>query len=698
MSFFSGFKNYILELIDENHESSEVIRWGSVAARFETLLLHFDRYNARTPHSGPGQTPSKGTEAIHRMAEILEELLPTVGTRRLLYGNDLALFHHIRLVLLSIWRNLLRIIKEHFYDNVMESPKQQEQPKQRLDEKPRCPPLRLNDVSIILRFINALMIRSEFSLDHLKLDRTGQPHCSDDDLNVAQRYRVLLINTQSLAQEIGGYHMKNDETVPRIFINFIVRVFAVNCFRLPRVPPMIASQVKLSEDRHAEVKSILADRSERIHHEPVAHVDEEGDKNSPNVELHDFGHYGDDEEDGDGKHVDQMPAEEHELLDHRMKSTSLEGQEPSLTKPMTNPWQSQSKGASLQDYETMTKRRRLMKRHYPDLFRWHEFHDAVLTFKYDSENDKVKPGSWLRLFTSEDRSIFFRFLHEWVQHILTFQEKEHPVDWTTLDGYRVFESAFVYSMKQCSVVSGELRDCSCSILLTNSSLFNFYMHSLFEKTNVYHLTGTLNAICTIETWLRYLIDQGVPLPPRFEASYLAKAVDIILQTDHHQLLARVLSMLYSVFEIFTGEARVIITIDLLLHKYFFPLFLHWDQTVRTYYMQLLLFRGTRMKRSQLDHVQNSYTSEPTINEMSDQETIIDIVILGKVETYWRMLSDQVERVSTQKDFPLHLEAYSARAMNEYYAYGRFYAYWETLNNPPPVRPIPYETLANDFKK
>ena len=139
------------------------------------------------------------------------------------------------------------------------------------------------------------------------------------------------------------------------------------------------------------------------------------------------------------------------------------------------------------------------------------------------------------------------------------------------------------------------------------------------------LTGVAVAtIGTIETWLKYLLDQETPLPPQFEATYFAKAIDIILQTDHHQLLARLLSMLYSIFEIFTGEARVIITIDVLLHKYFFPLFLHWDQTVRTYYHQLLLFKGTRMKRAQLNHVQNSYSSDPSANEMSDQETIIDM--------------------------------------------------------------------------
>ena len=68
-----------------------------------------------------------------------------------------------------------------------------------------------------------------------------------------------------------------------------------------------------------------------------------------------------------------------------------------------------------------------------------------------------------------------------------------------------------------------------------------------------------------------------------------------------------------------------------------------------------------------------------------------------MDTYWRMLDDQV-RLTSHKDFPTHLEVYSPRAMEEYNAYGKFYAHWEQLNAPPPARPIPFETLSKEFKK
>ena len=136
----------------------------------------------------------------------------------------------------------------------------------------------------------------------------------------------------------------------------------------------------------------------------------------------------------------------------------------------------------------------------------------------------------------------------------------------------------------------------------------------------------VDAISLIEIWFRYLIDHQVPLPENFEAAYFAKALDIMFQTDHHQILTRALTMLYSIIEAFVGEARVTIVIDLLLHKYFFPLFLHWDASVRNCYHQLLLFKGTHAHRSLLVSIRTS--NDPAINGpgMYDMEHITDTYV------------------------------------------------------------------------
>lgn len=119
------------------------------------------------------------------------------------------------------------------------------------------------------------------------------------------------------------------------------------------------------------------------------------------------------------------------------------------------------------------------------------------------------------------------------------------------------------------------------------------------------------------------MDNSCPLPKDFDHKYFVKALDIIFQTDHHQLMTRALSMLYSILEVFTGDARVSIVIDLLLHKYFFRLFLHWDSSVRNCYHQLLLFKGIRTKRTQLVSIRLSKDRNINGPSFHDMEHITD---------------------------------------------------------------------------
>jgi hypothetical protein len=53
---------------------------------------------------------------------------------------------------------------------------------------------------------------------------------------------------------------------------------------------------------------------------------------------------------------------------------------------------------------------------------------------------------------------------------------------------------------------------------------------------------------------------------------------------------RALKIVYSFSDIFVGEARKALFIDLLLTKYFFQLFLHWDPNIRNAFHQLIAFK------------------------------------------------------------------------------------------------------------
>ncbi len=51
-----------------------------------------------------------------------------------------------------------------------------------------------------------------------------------------------------------------------------------------------------------------------------------------------------------------------------------------------------------------------------------------------------------------------------------------------------------------------------------------------------------------------------------------------------------LSLLYNYAEVFEGEARKAVFCELLIKKYFFTLFLHWDDGTRNSFQQIIVFR------------------------------------------------------------------------------------------------------------
>ena len=87
-----------------------------------------------------------------------------------------------------------------------------------------------------------------------------------------------------------------------------------------------------------------------------------------------------------------------------------------------------------------------------------------------------------------------------------------------------------------------------------------------------------------------MTENNLELPTSFDHKFFCKGIDIMFQTDHHQIMTRALSMVYAALGLFTDDARVSLVIECLLHKYFFRLFLHWDSAVRNSYHQILLFK------------------------------------------------------------------------------------------------------------
>jgi len=239
-------------------------------------------------------------------------------------------------------------------------------------------------------------------------------------------------------------------------------------------------------------------------------------------------------------------------------------------------------------------------------------------WKSDNEDERLQSlgSEWQNEIKKLD-ILFFLFLHEWIQHVLFMVDfKFDSMQWQGIPGYKQFLASFIFAMKRQPRMGKALLDCSCSFLLTNPSLVNFYIMFAFSKTNVYDvlavlgmssrslsLSLSLSLLCCadcrwlrsetvahLEVWLTTFEEWGMVLPPNFDYSFFCRGIDIMFQSEHHQVMHRALKIIYSFAEIFVGEARKALFIDLLLTKYFYQLFLHWDPNIRNAYHQLIAFK------------------------------------------------------------------------------------------------------------
>eukprot|EP01132_Coremiostelium_polycephalum_P007653 gene7653-9413_t len=141
---------------------------------------------------------------------------------------------------------------------------------------------------------------------------------------------------------------------------------------------------------------------------------------------------------------------------------------------------------------------------------------------------------------------------------------------------------------------------------SDSTIIDTMVKIIFLKTCVFDLAVVSTTLSLVEAWFK---EYG-PLPESFDINFFCEGIDNIIAADHHQVVIRALQLIYNTSDCFQGHIRKVLFADLLLYKYFYPLFLHWDQPVRNAYHHLLLYKMVRIKRSIL------YKEGFTIGEFS----------------------------------------------------------------------------------
>lgn len=347
---------------------------------------------------------------------------------------------------------------------------------------------------------------------------------------------------------------------------------------------------------------------------------------------------------------------------------------------------------------------------FPNLFLWNQFHAAVIAFKVDSEDDKLRrcQNTWLQRFNRRDYILFFPFLSEWVNIVfreitrvnkgVPSQKPSTPLQWMMLQGYRHLIEAFVYEFHK-NYRTGfsyshpkTFNDAAIALLRSNPRLINVYMRFVFRACNVYDTVAVLDVLNRFEHWLKVVGN----VPQDFDHQFCTKAFDIICETDLHQLIVKLLVILYNHSESFTGEPRKALYIDFLLRRHFFDFFLHWESTVRNTFQQLLVFKALRIKRSQLHghgfkvrelastRVHESWAGVDDINS----QLALDAILFAKIESYIRMLQDQMRDPNFETLYPARLEVYVPKALLEYKTYMSMYYQWEqTEKEPPQLMPL-----------
>ncbi|EGG14246.1 hypothetical protein DFA_12016 [Cavenderia fasciculata] len=229
------------------------------------------------------------------------------------------------------------------------------------------------------------------------------------------------------------------------------------------------------------------------------------------------------------------------------------------------------------------------------------FHPLLMQFDNIEKELDIVPHGWIDNLARKE-NLFFIFLREWVG-ICKYVMGDN-VDMKIIPGFFTLTYALLHEIKtRDQVVPPQFKTTPAleahfallSVSHNDTAMLDSFIKIIFLKTCVFDLVLVASTLGIVEAWIK---EYGV-LPDTFDIDFFCAGVDSIIAADHHQVVIRLLNLIYNTSDCFQGSMRQVLFRDLLLHKYFYHLFLHWDQPVRNAYHHILLYRMVRIKRSSL---------------------------------------------------------------------------------------------------
>lgn len=257
------------------------------------------------------------------------------------------------------------------------------------------------------------------------------------------------------------------------------------------------------------------------------------------------------------------------------------------------------------------------------LYNWVNFHQTLVEMGPEAHTSpgcipspayfvEQEPRSqWLIWFENGRSILFVLFFKEWIHHtthMLSRTNELFGLNWATIPGYKQMEMTLqaIYKPVLAQRMSMPLIDASRPLSRCSPELVSWLVKWCFNQTNA-HSTDSVNAMFSkLEMWFSELDRNLLRLPASFDSDYFLQGLDVIINIDHHVILARLLSFLFTYAHLLRGKVRRAVIEEFLIKKHFFTLFLHWDDVVRNYYQQFLIYKTVRIRK--LAHVRHGLVS------------------------------------------------------------------------------------------
>ncbi|ETW02352.1 hypothetical protein H310_05887 [Aphanomyces invadans] len=272
---------------------------------------------------------------------------------------------------------------------------------------------------------------------------------------------------------------------------------------------------------------------------------------------------------------------------------------------------------------------------------WRRFHKALcdcygekaLKAQEDEAEDKyeVTVESYrvrFRRIAGETNTLNILLVDQWLWYVLdTLAVLNQKIGWVHLPGYAQVLKVFFLELKgqKSGWLPPTLYKLSCT-MLCNPTIINPMTKFLLSSTNVHEVPAVIGAVELLGVWM-YMIrswrvrlgsyrlshlenndrwnfhqdaqysipagDEVSLLPPTFDFRFLTSALQILLESEHTQILLTTLEFLYNTWDCFPERHADKLRYELAQPDTFMKLFLHWHSEVRHFFHTLIAYRAMK---------------------------------------------------------------------------------------------------------